>query len=201
MSFGAEIDYLLYVQKKYNMRHSKEFSEELPFSLTLLCDSIRNSADFNQKGLFRIAAPREDLITARAELEKGNSSSLKGRDIHISADLLKILLRTLNSSVINAELYEHCLSVSSLPDQVLSIFSQLSSSHSNVLAYLLDFLCDLLAHESTTLMSADNLAIVFSQDLLRSNITDPQTLFLNSSKEATFIKNLIEQWRLGRRPY
>jgi hypothetical protein len=44
-------------------------------------------------------------------------------------------------------------------------------------------------------MSPDNLAIVFSQDLLRTDEKDPVVLYKNSAKEKAFVRTLITAWR------
>merc|ERR1719215_1949384 len=43
-------------------------------------------------------------------------------------------------------------------------------------------------------MDPENISIVFCTDLLRTDETDPQILFVNSSKEKAFVRKLVEVW-------
>jgi hypothetical protein len=47
-------------------------------------------------------------------------------------------------------------------------------------------------------MTEDNIAIVFCQDILRTEERDPSILFKNSIREKNFVRILIEHWRKRR---
>ena len=67
-------------------------------------------------------------------------------------------------------------------------------AHMATLDYLMNFLADLATHQKVTMMNEENLAIVFSQDILRTEEKDPVVLYKNSPREKNFVRQLICIW-------
>jgi len=206
--FPGHIEYLLWVQAS----EKNPVSTTVPEIVIRMCHAIRNLGGMKAKGIFRIAAQRENISKMRSLIELGKWDHIPGAHIdgigdgsrhmtlmdadpHTPADVLKHWLRDLLLPVIPMSVYDTALKVSD--DQaacVELVESQLSSAHFATLDYILTFLAELATHQEETMMNEENLAIVFSQDLLRTDETNPQVIMANSTKEKRFTRQLIHAW-------
>jgi len=119
---------------------------------------------------------------------------VKMEDPNIPADVLKVWLRDLSEPLIPAHLYDTCLKASESQEKSAKLIRDLPKAQFDTLNFLFIFLADLAQYQSTTSMGAENLAIVFAPNLLRSEEKDPSVLLKNSQRVQNFVRNLIWEW-------
>jgi len=191
--FAGNLEYIVHLQ----CVERNPVSQTVPEIIVRMCHAIREAGGFSSKGIFRIAAQREHITAARARIEAGNWTvpAAEASDPHTPADVLKVWLRELLTPVVPVALYDQALKAcDSEADCLALVERELPPVHYATLDYLLTFLAELSLHERDTSMGSDNLAIVFSQDLLRTEEKDPAQLFKNSGREKNFVRQLINAW-------
>ncbi len=191
--FPGNLEYIVHLQ----CVEKNAVSQSVPEIMVRMCQQIKAAGGFSAKGIFRIAAQREHVTGARARIENGNwlVPAAEAGDPHTPADVLKVWLRELLTPVIPMSCYETCLKICDNEAECVALVErELSPVHKASLDYLLTFLAALSTHEKETSMGAENLAIVFSQDLLRTEEKDPVVLYKNSAKEKNFVRQLIIHW-------
>eukprot|EP01006_Ploeotia_vitrea_P045576 TRINITY_DN66953_c8_g5_i1.p1 TRINITY_DN66953_c8_g5~~TRINITY_DN66953_c8_g5_i1.p1 ORF type:complete len:697 (-),score=334.80 TRINITY_DN66953_c8_g5_i1:64-2016(-) len=188
VSYGGSIDYIMMLQKREGIE------DPVPRVLIKLTDMVMALNGHATRGIFRVAAERDETKWLQKQLSDGNYEA-KIDSPHVVGDALKHWLRDLSEAVIPQKLYSQCLRVSNNPQAAIKLMhDQLPPSHFATLNYLICWLRELAKYKKATSMDEDNLAIVFSQDVLRSDEDDPQAMLHNSHKEQDFIANLIKHW-------
>jgi hypothetical protein len=201
VQFGGSLDYIVELQK------AERLHPTVPQIMVNLCEAVKSHGGFQQKGIFRIAAQKEHIQALRNDIEQGRYDSLKTvHDAHIPADLLKIWLRGLYEPIFPTGMYEDCLKASESTPEVVKLAGKLTKVHFDSLEYLMNFLIELTSFHSVNAMSEENLAIVFCQDVLReeataaASVTNLTLALAKTSKEKTFVRILLEQWKKGNKP-
>jgi hypothetical protein len=187
VSYNGSIDYILKLQRQEGNKNV------VPDIVTTLCKAIKDEGGFSAKGIFRIAAHKSE-VEASKEAWCENRWKPKSGDHHTPADMLKIWLRDLEEPLFPTDMYPDCLAASSPQEACMAVAQRLPPDHFATLDALMRFLSELSEHVAVTSMDAENLAIVFACDILRTDETDPQVLYVNSPKEKNFIRNLILCW-------
>eukprot|EP01104_Vermistella_antarctica_P002046 TRINITY_DN121_c0_g2_i1.p1 TRINITY_DN121_c0_g2~~TRINITY_DN121_c0_g2_i1.p1 ORF type:complete len:1129 (+),score=262.61 TRINITY_DN121_c0_g2_i1:202-3588(+) len=120
--------------------------------------------------------------------------------VHAPAALLKKWLRDLPLPLIPDEYYDDCLATDSDPAASLILVKErLPENNRNVVMALVKFLGVIMADDnsSMTKMSWHSLGVVFAPSLLRCSHTDPMVIMANTSKEVTFVENLLREANEG----
>jgi len=186
--FGGTIEYIISLQR------GEGLDLDVPELLPLLTNTIKKHGGFSCKGIFRVAADTVQVKALVAQLASGDYDIKSGTDPNIVADVLKIWLRDLSEPIIPAHLYENCLRASESQDRSVKLIEELPAPQFATLDFLFSFLAELLQHQSVTAMGPENLAIVFSPNLLRSEEKDPTTLLRNSTKVNNFVRHCVLHW-------
>lgn len=197
--FPGDLDYILHCQARERAMaglpvSTSEAPSEVPDIMIHMCLLIRAAGGFSAKGIFRLAAQREHVQAARALIEAGRFDALDTHDPHTPADVLKLWLREMLTPLVPIALYDAALRASDSEAESVALVQGLPSSLFATLDYLLRFLADLATRQRETMMNEENLAIVFSQDILRTEEKDPVVLYKNSPKEKNFVRHLIVAW-------
>ncbi|ETO26156.1 rhoGAP domain-containing protein [Reticulomyxa filosa] len=164
----------------------------IPYIVPLLCEKVKEFNGFHTEGIFRKSASSADLRKLRNKLRMKNFT-FEEQNVHIFANCLKTWLRSLEDPLIPELYYDFCVEMAKQgkldKGQFEVFFSQLPAVNRETLKYLVHFLRELIQPQyvKTTLMTLDNLAIVFGPTLLRSEILDPNTALMNTHSEKKFI--------------
>jgi len=142
-----------------------------------LCVSKLIQLGLEEEGLFRLAAGSSKVKRLRAEIEAGQATmaSLEGCDHHVLTATLKTYLRELPSPLMGEELYTDWLEAANLQgeDRFDAIWNLLQSEHlprenyKNI-HYLFKFLHEVSLYSDVNKMSASNLAIVITPNVIWS---------------------------------
>jgi RhoGAP domain/MyTH4 domain/WW domain len=190
--FGGTLEYMI------SLQHEQGIEENVPMVLIKLVDLIRGAGGLTTKGIFRVAANKDYTIQVREQFESGDIDDIKCDDPHVAGDLLKIWLRELSETVLPENMYDDCLAVSDKGQEAVKLcMENLPPAHLSTLDYLIRFLKEVTANVATHNMNAENLAIVFCQNLLRNrnkDLADAHAIYKSSEQEKRFVRHLIEHW-------
>jgi len=194
VTFDGNLDYILMLQQKEGK------ADSVPQIVSALTDAIRKNGGFTAKGIFRIAADKGAIAKLRSQIEEKGDFTVASGDHHTPADVLKIWLRSLQDPIVPKHLYDDALKSCDNMGACVQLVKSLPRSHYLTLDYLMRFLVELAQPDyvKVTSMDAENLAIVFCQDLLRTDETDPNILYKNSIREKAFVRNCILAWQQGK---
>jgi len=190
--FRVTLPQIMEAQKKRNP------DLEVPLIVPVLIKALRDLGGVNMKGIFRISAGKDELISLRKQLEKGDFE-VKVDSPHVPAGMLKEWLRELAEPLIPAELYVECVSAVRDMDQapeimsksVVELFNRLPALTQKVIRTIGELLKEIAENSGVNLMTMDNLAIVFAPSLLRCPSDDPMELLQNSKFESRFTSILF----------
>eukprot|EP00013_Stygamoeba_regulata_P002700 CAMPEP_0177642528 /NCGR_PEP_ID=MMETSP0447-20121125/7634_1 /TAXON_ID=0 /ORGANISM="Stygamoeba regulata, Strain BSH-02190019" /LENGTH=397 /DNA_ID=CAMNT_0019144691 /DNA_START=131 /DNA_END=1321 /DNA_ORIENTATION=- len=146
-----------------------------PPHIEALLNSIRHTAAIREEGIFRITGNRADVEKLGEELGKhGVSIDLKGYDSHVVASVIKNYIRELPEPIFPTTVYSWCLAIADIGNDsekqlayVKKILVMLPPENRKLLHQLCEFLHGVSAFQDVNKMNADNLAIVFTPNLLR----------------------------------
>ncbi|KAI8144899.1 Rho GTPase activation protein [Fennellomyces sp. T-0311] len=160
-----------------------------------------------KEGLFRKSPASDELNRVKETFNRGESVDLTQHDINVSASLLKVFFKELPEPVITQQL---CADLGKLPDSdgatdddVQRIKDILRKTYDakqlqyNLLQYLFTFLGMVVSHADKNLMTAHNLAVVFTPNLIRDNqpaatATIPSTQQEAMANAALYMKQMNE---------
>jgi len=149
----------------------------IAFPLQLCCVKLLELG-LDEEGLFRLTAGASKVKRLRAEIEAGHAfiNNIDGYDHHVFTGLIKTYLRELPSPLMGEELYNDWLEAGRLTgeDRFNAIWNLLQSdylpreNYRNI-QYLFRFLHEVTLHSDKNKMSANNLAIVITPNVIWSN--------------------------------
>lgn len=185
-AFGTPLHLLLEHQKNTYPKL------DIPYVEYYLINHFKKIGGMHTENIFRVPGMTVEVQNIKAELEAGSfTEDLLSCSVHSTASAITTWLRELPSPLIPYYMHSHCLGYKT-HEELLRIFYGLPTAHCNTLVYLLSFISDLSKTENQvkTHMDADNLAMVFTPSVLRSqNPSDCLTLI---EKERLFVLSAIE---------
>eukprot|EP00742_Colponemidia_sp_Colp-10_P001609 GILJ01001728.1.p1 GENE.GILJ01001728.1~~GILJ01001728.1.p1 ORF type:complete len:613 (-),score=87.26 GILJ01001728.1:2044-3882(-) len=187
--FGCSLEEVMFRSQEYSLQHKK-----IPHILMKLIETVERTGGLTTEGLFRVAADAERMAEVRRHLETGSYAVLESiSDSHIPANLLKLWLRELEEPLIPFDMYSQCIRTANKTSTDLkSIMVLLPDLNRSVLVYLFRFLSRVAENQSINKMGAENLAVVFSPNILRNGSDDPSLMLKNAESEKLFVKQLIQ---------
>jgi hypothetical protein len=193
--FGVTIDeYMQWQNERYpNVDKTK------PYVLVVLLEALDAINGIYTEGLFRLPGNTQKVEELKDKFLTGNFTLEGKQDAHVLASVFKLWLRELAEPIIPHDMYNSCIEVAMDMQQCIDIISYLPQHNAQILAFVIRFLarmCDEKVQEYTK-MTIENLAVVFSPNILRNQSTDPMAIMRNSQAEKLFVKNLIN-WKLGK---
>ncbi|KAI8329297.1 Rho GTPase activation protein [Chlamydoabsidia padenii] len=175
---------------------SLESDPAVPRVVMQLVEHLRLTG-LNKEGLFRKSPSSEELRSVKTKLNYGETVDLNNYDVDVAAALLKVFLRELPTPVISIqqsieldELFKSSSQGDKVEQQdeeksrrsrVQSIFAHKPYALA-LLRYLMVFLSKVAQHSNTNKMTAHNLAVVFTPNLIR---VDEPTSTNNKNDYAT----------------
>ncbi|KAG8448228.1 hypothetical protein GDO86_015359 [Hymenochirus boettgeri] len=148
---------------------------KIPKEVWLLVDHLYRNA-CRQEELFQTPGKQEELQQIIDCLDTSIPGSIPGSN-HSVAEALLIFLEALPEPVICYELYQRCIDCSHDTRLCRQVISQLPRCHRNVFRYLMAFLRELLKYTGDNNLSANMIATIFTNLLLRPppNLVGKQT--------------------------
>jgi hypothetical protein len=193
--FGVTIqEYMDWQKEKY-----PQADQTQPYILSVLLKGLEDINGLYTEGIFRLPGNTQQVEELKDKFLSGNFTIDKKYDAHVIASVFKLWLRELAEPPIPNELYNTCIEVAQDMEQCIDRLKYLPVHNGQVLAFVIRFLakmCDDRVQDQTK-MTIENLAVVFSPNILRNQSTDPLAIMKNSSAEKMFVKNLIN-WKLGK---
>lgn len=153
---------------------SFNLSSGIAFPLQL-CVTRLVELGLGEEGLFRLAAGASKVKRLRAEIEAGHASlaGLDTADHHILTAIIKSYLRELPEPLMGAHLYQDWLEAGKLEgedrfDVIWNLLQHESLPRENYrnIQYLFKFLHEVTKHSEQNKMTASNLAIVISPNVI-----------------------------------
>ncbi|KAI8331666.1 Rho GTPase activation protein [Chlamydoabsidia padenii] len=210
MVFGTSLDIIM-----ENQQHLDDIATttaqqrqrlKIPRIVPFLIRAIRQLDGHSTQGIFRIAGHADLVTSLRLQIENGfyygdDEGDSDGLDLdvccgdpNVPASLLRLWLRELPTPLIPVDYYDRCIDLSNDLVAVMMIVDSLPNVNRRILMYIIGFLQEYLPPHvcERTLMTVNNLAMVFAPNLLRGPLTDNLVLALHKSKyEQLFVKTLL----------
>lgn len=177
------------------MADQQDLPTAIPIFLQCVVEAIYAMDGPSLEGIFRIPPPMEELNAIKLKLDQEGARAVDivalSEDAHTPCGLLKAFLRELPEPLIPTEYYEVCIQE---PDRCIEVVNALPELSRTVIVYLANFLQDLGSDDivAQTLMSLENLSMVFAPSLLRCPYTDPLQILNAAKREGTFALKLLQ---------
>ncbi|WVQ70683.1 hypothetical protein IAR50_000205 [Cryptococcus sp. DSM 104548] len=172
---------------------------KVPVVLPFLADGILALGGMESEGVFRVPGDGDCVAELKSRMDRGHYQ-LKGiDDPHVAASLFKLWLRELEEPIIPTALYNDALIASRSYADVFDIVQRLPLYNKRVLVFVVSFVQMFLKADvvKQTKMGPLNLALVLAPNILRTTSDSLVTVFTNSSFEAKFILQLLENMKPG----
>ena len=156
-------------------------------------------------GLFRISGDSREINEMKVRLDVGEPVDLYAAAPHSVAGLLKMWLRELPEPLLTFDMYAPIIAAvrsqqqqqqqqpSAMLDALNALIEQLPAAHRATLEALLPFLRSVSSCSSVNLMTASNLAICFSPNILRPRIETLESVARDTPLAIAAITALIQQ--------
>lgn len=164
--------------------------------------------ELHTEGLFRVCGNAARMKKAQAALDAGGDVS---GTVHDIAGLLKQFLRELPEPLLTFRLYPYFVRAQQLPSQrnrseaILLLCLELPYTHLATLKYLMHLLYDIV-HAPGSLMTAPNLAAIFTPNILRPEsdktaVVTGELELANHAACVAVVEYLVEHFdKLGQAP-
>ncbi|GMT36745.1 hypothetical protein PFISCL1PPCAC_28042 [Pristionchus fissidentatus] len=184
------------VDLEEHLRHANR-----PISVVVeKCCSLLRATAMKEKGVFRVNGNNTKIRRIKAAFDAGqmldDRTDALAMDPHSVCSVLKSYLRELPDPLLTNRLNVDWVAATKVEGEerlllIEACLAQLPPAYHNNLAYLINFLCELLQYESHTMMSAGNLAIVFGPNLIgngneNDNVTGSKVVESLLQNEARF---------------
>ena len=152
----------------------------------------------NETGIYRVCCVASDLQKVRNELDRNyrrGEEMLTQKNVHVAANLLKLLFRELPEPLFSSALYKQFLNTIQLTDvdnqrvTLLKILELLDADNRKILFYLLDHLIRVSQHSHINMMHLENLAVVFGPTLMRPSKLITTTCYSDNNQDSNAITN------------
>ena len=170
----------------------------VPLVLTTLCNKVRELNGFDEEGIFRKSAKKQEIERLKMKLS-ADDYEIDTSDPHVVAGLLKDWLRGLNDALIPKTYYNDAIDMAKRNDikhdSLEGFLSKVPGVNRESIEYLVKFLKELVKdeHVENTKMSVENVAIVFGPMVLKCPLDDPKAMMMNARYEKSFIVALIQE--------
>ena len=204
--FGGTLDDVLrkelFAARPASMMPSKGQVENhpvVPFIIQVLTKRFQELDGFHAEGIFRKSAEKEAVGACKRRLSDAcyvvqGVGAIDTDDVHVVADVIKHWLRSLVEPLIPCRLYDRALEVSHSGnlDLAYKLYQELTPANQETLKYILTFLNKCADCAEKNHMNKNNLALVFSPNLIRNPTDDPLIMAANTEWEKRFIMYLMD---------
>ena len=176
----------------------------IPRVLRRCIDVLSATEVLSLPGLFRISGDSREINDMKVRLDVGEPVDLHVAAPHSVAGLLKMWLRELPEPLLTFDLYAPIIAAvrsatqqqqppSALLDALDALLCQLPAAHRHTISALLDFLRSVSDCSAVNFMTASNLAICFSPNVLRPRIETLESVAKDTPLAIAAIAALIQQ--------
>lgn len=161
----------------------------------------------DQEGLYRLAGFHDDVEAIRVAFDKDGEntdiSSSKYEDINTIASALKLYFRLLPIPLVTFEVYKPLLEIikkdnlaeAEMVKQIKEVLISSPPAHFHALKYLTTHLIKVIENRSKTMMSSENLSIVFAPTLMRPFESNPIVSLMAAKFEQKVIEFILVHQR------
>ena len=162
----------------------------IPRVLIQMRHYLEEQGGLDVEGIFRIAANETEMPTVRAALNSGTFVSCN--DINCISTLIKVFFRQLPRPLLADIPTETILNVKKEADSRAAV-QQMSTSAKDLLMWVVDLMCSVVAHGTTNKMTAQSCAIVMGPNLFAAeNVSgNPMQALMISQKAVLLLQHLI----------
>lgn len=188
--FGVDLDTLV-----------KQQQVEIPKLVTHALEYLRAKKAHLEEGLFRIPGNNLKIQELRKIIDRDGTVDFNAMDVdsHTVGGLLKMYLRELPVSLIIPRFYSTFLKVYTNPDPKQRLVNMkilvmgLPKSNRSLLLAVLHFLHLVADHHTVNKMSSLNLALIFSPNIMRSQVETLTSIMEDSDKVSRTLQLLIHE--------
>lgn len=154
----------------------------------------------NEEGLFRVPGQMTIIESLKKEYDTRGTGTLDGiTDVASVAGLLKLYLRELPEPLLVFRFYSTFVKIAKNPEaesrlrNLRILVNGLPEANKATVFYLLQFLSKVVANEKVNRMSAANLAMIFSPNLLRTEKEELSQIMMEAGYLTSVVKLMIEE--------
>eukprot|EP00697_Spironema_sp_BW2_P000955 gnl/Spiro4/11307_TR5966_c0_g1_i1.p1 gnl/Spiro4/11307_TR5966_c0_g1~~gnl/Spiro4/11307_TR5966_c0_g1_i1.p1 ORF type:complete len:627 (+),score=115.50 gnl/Spiro4/11307_TR5966_c0_g1_i1:141-1883(+) len=183
--FGVDLDPASFVPDPHN-------SLPVPQVLVTLKEHFIAGGGLLSEGVFRVQASTSEVAAAKSQLNRGIFTGCS--DVHTVANLIKIWFRELPDKLLNPvyQSMDHTDDYTSC----YNAYQSLPDPNRDLLAWLLDLLAEVAAHEASNKMNVKNLAVILAPNLFHPHAktagSDAIALLNLTAKTAQFLCFLLQ---------
>eukprot|EP00041_Stephanoeca_diplocostata_P020374 m.454008 g.454008 ORF g.454008 m.454008 type:complete len:554 (+) comp21561_c0_seq2:567-2228(+) len=184
--YGSTLEEVMEVQAE------KKPELEIPWVVLALVNAILTKKGAQTEGIFRVPGDIDAVNMLKVSLDKFEVSE-NYSEPHVPASALKLWFRELQEPLIPETLYENCISSYDDSARAIAVLDLLPPVNRLLLTYAIRFLqvVGQKENQAVTKMTPDNLAMVWAPNFLRCPSEDPLTIFNNTKKEMSFVRQLV----------
>ena len=188
---------------RFFSRLPEQFGGKIPFIVTDLIDQLRSMNAVEVEGLFRLNGGAREMTELTQQLDKGRVQDWSQyKNVHTIACCLKKYFREMvpYNPLFPHDVYQDLISIPQLRDQDVQaakfkeVLAKLSKPRQMTIIYLFQYILEVEANKEKNKMNAQNLAIVFSPNLICSlpaNETDASQTITNNTLQNKLITTLV----------
>jgi len=166
------------------------------------CIEFLEAKGLKEPGLFRIPGNKDVMDGLKGDFEE--EIDVKLEDVHDTAGVLKMYIRTLAEPLIPFNNYESFVRIGQNTEgtdphrveEMTACVSKLPKENFGLLRYLVRFLYLVSSHSSVNKMTVDNIAIVFAPNLLRPAVETPESMLMEMPASISVISTLIDKYQV-----
>ncbi|KAJ5073491.1 rho gtpase-activating protein 68f [Anaeramoeba ignava] len=174
--------------------------DEIPFVVKLIIEHISKTS-LEIEGIFRIPGQQSVIKELKAELDNGKDIDFeKVEDKYAIASLLKLYLRELPEPLCGFEYYDMFLAAQAINVEITrnvmlrKVIDFLPPLNKILLKYLCKFLTEVEKNSAKNKMNAENLAVVFSPNLLRPREQSAKIFMEDAPVSKLLMKTFIQNF-------
>lgn len=166
------------------------YASRIPKVLVKMRQFLHDKEGFKQHGIFRVAPDQVERDVVLAQLAAGTFQDC--RDVHCIATAIKVWFRDLPTPLfqrLDIEAVKNCNS----DEEALSLLNAQIEPSKSLALWLMDVCCDVVEFAKVNAMSAKNMSIVVSPNLIRleTRLGDPLEVFKLSKRFTDFFERLL----------
>lgn len=186
--FGGSLEEVMEAQQRFEAGRDLQ----IPWAVTALTEAVLNTNGAQTEGIFRVPGDIDAVNMLKVRIDRGEPLTTFNEP-HIPASALKLWFRELSEPLIPESLYYDCIGAYQDVEASIAVLARLPKLNRLLLIYILRFLQIIgqTENQPITKMDHDNLSMVWAPNFLRCPSDDPMTMFQNTKKEMSFVRNLV----------
>ncbi|KAJ3449124.1 gtpase-activating protein bem3 [Anaeramoeba flamelloides] len=183
----------------FNKRLVDFNSDDIPLVVKRTIENLKKRA-LKSEGLFRVPGSVSEIKELKQKYNNGEDPDLDEYDLNSVASLLKRFLRDLPEPLCTFDLYDIFLASAvinvreSRNMMLKKILGEMPLIHKNLLMELCTFLKEVASFEQYNKMGPDNLSLVFSPNLLRTEDESVSITIEDAPIAKTLMKTFITDY-------